>query len=996
MLRTKSDGGFTGYAGGIRQVALDLQLQSAHFRMDATKQRVLAVGGNFTKTSNGGNQYQPKLFAQPLVKRMVAGGASRLVAYLTDKKQGKPTALAVADQDDLLKYIPTTMTGWYYYHWLPDNDNPRVKCFLDIDWELKHEDWEVSYDCLQRTIERINAALQLRLPQASPGALDYVVCGGVRYGKPGLAKHSYHVTWLHQQFTDMQHLRSFIKTVFTSAPVIERPDFTVYTKARPMRMPWSQKSGDPSTVLIPLRPPEAKRAHTKQPISSVYLPVSRWDLETLKKFDFTPRHWEPSTVVHSHADQSVRSHYSAQPGEEENKEICDDIRNNQYIAFFEPLRIALVSAIQSYRHKQLAGENVSGPGVPTAMDGLLTCSEFEPTDKEGTFIVRVNGDSFCEYDAPNHHHSTGDKICLSIDLAHGYYNQLCYACTPSGASIKKYNIFGPNCFTCSPMDRRIRGSPLHIEPRFGTHFFHYSLQGQALYHADRRELYVYNSKSKIWLSGAPSRITLHTLRRKFADDYRGYLSAAHHPTFLMMLDGVDLDTPKGRKKSKQAEKQYQMAQAVECFKDINDTHFKESIVNAIAAGHDGSNPAMDLYPELIPMSDGNCYNVFTGEQTKRTKEMRCTSFVAGAIDDSTDEDEDIIRAWLYEIACDRPDLTAYIKMICAYSLTFLTHDRHFYMNIGHGRNGKSTLMKLLKALTSGNPCRHALLQSNFFQDAANKKKSSEGATSSLVSTEDKSLYVVEELGTDKVDSSLIKQIASNETFSGRQLYGEQKTLTMNGKLMVNLNHFCEIDGEDEAIWDRLVVLPFDARYVIQGEKTDKDQFRYDSDSKKSDHIETLTSAFLSVCTKELTAYYKINGHEKSFPVPRACGEKQMKQKEQNSPLFKFFAENVRKTEAKEEYGKVKDLFDSLMMFSKEGRRRIHTTMEKFIASAEKAGYTLTIQSSDQSSNKRHCSVQSWQNSTTPRLERYFKGFTLTKEAMLSLAQSRAPFQAQSY
>ena len=111
---------------------------------------------------------------------------------------------------------------------------------------------------------------------------------------------------------------------------------------------------------------------------------------------------------------------------------------------------------------------------------------------------------------------------------------------------------------------------------------------------------------------------------------------------------------------------------------------------------------------LVPMNNGMCFNVFTGETVERTQSMRMTNMLNVSRKDIEDEECMEIRMWFHEVSTDRPLLAKYIQRLVGYAATMLTSDRHFYVNIGTGRNGKGVLHKLLKVTVTYNKCRGVL------------------------------------------------------------------------------------------------------------------------------------------------------------------------------------------------------------------------------------------------------------------------------------------------
>ena len=125
----------------------------------------------------------------------------------------------------------------------------------------------------------------------------------------------------------------------------------------------------------------------------------------------------------------------------------------------------------------------------------------------------------------------------------------------------------------------------------------------------------------------------------------------------------------------------------------------------------------------------------------------------------------------------------------------------------------------------------------------------------MVTLAGKTLYLLEELPQGKMASSKIKCIASQDSVSCRGLYKDQQLIQLCGKLLINANNPPDI-GEEGAIWDRAIYIPWDTRYVHDGDEVDEENYRLPSDNNKKQYIVSLRCAFANVCLKELHRFLK--------------------------------------------------------------------------------------------------------------------------------------------
>lgn len=734
------------------------------------------------------------------------------------------------------------------------------------------------------------------MPPDSEQNFDVVACGGLRRiteEQRTPQKHSYHVTWQHHVFGSMEELKVFIKRVFRDVAASDCPDFKVYSEGRAMRMPWNTKNKKSNTTLIPID-------MTVNPDSFMWTDISTPEFDPLIciEMDPTVRPWDETDVfVHTGASEQKSSHFVARADDMEPDELdtLEEHHNDCYLQFFSPLLHVIIATIQNFRRATLTKiqrTTVSGAGVPIGRD--VHFSALKPTFKAGVFVCKVTGDSFCEHDAPSYFHSTGDKVSLSIDLKSGTYNQLCYACNPRGNDIKYYTLFGVNKFHCQPLDQMTKLETLELSGTPAVTLFLQCIRQNVKYSPKLGCLYVYEPEKQVWVNNQLATQLLCKAKVQFEADYAAYLTVALHATTLTLLDAAD--TPK---KENRVKADYRAFCNKGVFKDVTGKNFRQQLTDIYLSVIPATDDELNRYPHLVPLNDGSCFNVYTGESCPRKKTMHCTNIVDAHHKSSEDDECKLVRVWFHEVAKKRASLARYMMRLCGYMMTHLTHDRHYYVNIGKGRNGKSVMLRFLKSVLGGLYPRHAVLHENFFLASANNKNSSEACTPARMEMEHKSCYLVEELPPKRVATSLIKQISSNEDTTGRQLYQEARTIEMRGKLMINTNNCPNIPGDESAVWDRMILIPFDIRYAMGDEKADGDCI-LPSDPIKVENLIALKDAFLTVCLNEVFAFYRQSytpfigtPSVTEFPIPDMIKELVYKRKTEAFPLISFIAKYLK-------------------------------------------------------------------------------------------------------
>lgn len=184
---------------------------------------------------------------------------------------------------------------------------------------------------------------------------------------------------------------------------------------------------------------------------------------------------------------------------------------------------------------------------------------------------------------------------------------------------------------------------------------------------------------------------------------------------------------------------------------------------------------------------------------------------------------------------------------------------------------------------NGSDKRHALLPNNFFSSRANANNSTESASPATMALKYKTIYLLEELHAGGMHTQLLKQVAAMDTLTARGLYCATTDVELQGRLFINANTSPQL-GEENAIWDRAVIIPWDTRYVSGDEKVDIARYRLPSDNKKADYLETLTDAFLTVCLQALTKFLRANPTATEFPLPARVIKNTQKHKDNMFPL----------------------------------------------------------------------------------------------------------------
>jgi putative DNA primase/helicase len=171
-------------------------------------------------------------------------------------------------------------------------------------------------------------------------------------------------------------------------------------------------------------------------------------------------------------------------------------------------------------------------------------------------------------------------------------------------------------------------------------------------------------------------------------------------------------------------------------------------------------------------------------------------------------------AFLQKILNSNPALIGFVQRAFGYSLTGITSERALFVLHGCGANGKSTLLGAMRDLLTDYAAQtraETLMvqrKTGIPTDIARLK----GARMVSASESDEGRRLAE---------SLVKEITGGEdVLVGRFLYSDEFEFKPTFKLFLATNHRPEIRGTDDAIWDRIKLVPFDV--TIPPEERNKD------------------------------------------------------------------------------------------------------------------------------------------------------------------------------
>jgi putative DNA primase/helicase len=207
---------------------------------------------------------------------------------------------------------------------------------------------------------------------------------------------------------------------------------------------------------------------------------------------------------------------------------------------------------------------------------------------------------------------------------------------------------------------------------------------------------------------------------------------------------------------------------------------------------------LDNEPWLLACASGTI-DLRTGAIREHRRADLITKLVPAAYDSEAPCER--WERFLFQVLAGNHDTIAFVQRAVGYSLTGLTSARALFFLYGSGANGKSTFLEILRALLSGYAA-----QADFTSFLERK---GDGPRNDIARLFGARVVTSSEVGEGKrLNESLVKTLTGDETITARFLHAEFFEFRPAFKLWLAANHRPTIRGTDNAIWDRIRLIPF--------------------------------------------------------------------------------------------------------------------------------------------------------------------------------------------
>jgi len=172
----------------------------------------------------------------------------------------------------------------------------------------------------------------------------------------------------------------------------------------------------------------------------------------------------------------------------------------------------------------------------------------------------------------------------------------------------------------------------------------------------------------------------------------------------------------------------------------------------------------------------------------------------------------IFNNFIASLFPDEPEMIQYLQKFFGYTLTAQTNEQMFLVGWGSGGNGKGTLFDVFLKLLGD----YAVMTPS---ETLVKKEKDTGISNDVARLRGARFVLASEFPKGKKANSIfIKQATGQDVLAARFLHKEFFEFRAKFKLVLMTNDKPIMDGEDDAIWRRIKLVPF--RQKFEGTKID--------------------------------------------------------------------------------------------------------------------------------------------------------------------------------
>lgn len=635
---------------------------------------------------------------------------------------------------------------------------------------------------------------------------------------------------------------------------------------------------------------------------------------------------------------------------EPSRQVLDTRQDDAMLPFLTPLlKYAILPAWQKFRSRlMLSLSNVKGAVVPT--EHIQIVKNVPHSRKQGVRHLVVGGDTFCIKD-PTHCHTKSPKsVGITIDFVHCKIKQSCFACESSSDWYTFLQI-GNEVEIREEKDSRFTNlghwSSVQNPHQFLLDYF----PDYFRFHRLTQLVWVYDESTRIWKCGESGSVIVGKLIDKVNRDYAAYIQAKKKIVVDSQIAVYERQNPSATREAVEefCEKIFSDARKFvqEHLQIVKVTPAARSKILGELRSFTVHREVQEfnVFPHLIPMRNRMYVNVFTCETGDIAAEHYFTSVVDAEMLPESHPDLQEMRDWFFEVCSGCKEKCLYLMRLSGYFFTFLIHDRKFYVLKGSGKNAKGLYKAFVTNILNGpegSEPRWKSLKQNFWEKKGSHSESPEAPSPEAYELMNKALYYSDDMDRVSIDACKVKRIVAGEPQSARTLFAKPIQVKPRGKILWTTNFFPDGPGNDNAYWERFVLMLFNTKYVQDTKDVDEKQWRFLQNEVKYKNLLEKTDAFFTVAVLELFRYYRSLPFDHSlqqplnlaaFPIPQQVVDATIEARETQLPLAAFIREHTTPALYPMEFVTIELLFTNYIQFLEninEKRARNETTQSSFV------------------------------------------------------------------
>jgi P4 family phage/plasmid primase-like protien len=314
--------------------------------------------------------------------------------------------------------------------------------------------------------------------------------------------------------------------------------------------------------------------------------------------------------------------------------------------------------------------------------------------------------------------------------------------------------------------------------------------------------------------------------------------------------------------------------------------------------------------DYLPILDGNKISLITGEISERTKnDLFSMESPVRLVTETKHADK------FFSQVMPNKDEREYLRKVLGYMLTGNMDARCFFIWYGDGSNGKTVIMKLMKAILQ--KLYHQTSKGIFMKGSQEKTEGASPDKIALIGVRCATYSEGETSDDIDINESFLKMVSGKDEINARPLFRAPLTFFPICKLNLLTNYKPDLNG-DKSIIERIRYLFFNSSFVPNPDKKKINEFKKDDDFIDSLMGEYLSEVF-SWILKGSIAYYK----DKQITPPKSFQDRTNAFFEQQDSITSFLTNKVSLTDNRKNYIKKSAIFSIYNEYCNDNSLRCH-------------------------------------------------------------------------